>query len=206
MVSRLATTLPRETSGIQAFSLWSYCWAHKPIGFTATSTAFVKVCLFCPISLIIDLPLPDSIYDLLDSMMHQQPKKRPSADEILGKLDELDKSLKIDSKRPHGKIETTALTDAQYARTSRVFLRVSKAIFRYHRLDYRIGRFPMAPSLPRTFMARVGTSTIMTSWRNWYAPIACDIADRNRDKVALVWSSKHAINTIRKSMQSVSRS
>jgi hypothetical protein len=102
------TILPKETSGIQAFSLWSCCWAHKPIGYTATSTAFVKVCLSGAISLIIDLPLPDSIYDLLDSMMHQQPKKRPSADEILEKLDELDKSLKSDSKRPHGKIETTA--------------------------------------------------------------------------------------------------
>jgi serine/threonine protein kinase len=102
------TILPREISGIQAFCLWNCYWVHKPIGYTATSTAFVKVCLFCPIPLIIDLPLPDSIYDLLDSMMHQQPKKRPSADEILEKLDELDKSLKSDSKRPHGKIETTA--------------------------------------------------------------------------------------------------
>ena len=60
--------------------------------------------------LMIDLPLPDSIYDLLDTMMHQQAKKRPTAEEILERLCELEKTLKITSKRPHGMFWMTSLT------------------------------------------------------------------------------------------------
>jgi hypothetical protein len=52
---------------------------------------------------MIDLPLPDPIYDLLDSMMHQQAKKRPTAEEILDRLREIEKTLKNASRKPHRK-------------------------------------------------------------------------------------------------------
>jgi hypothetical protein len=54
------------------------------------------------IELTKDLPLPDPIYDLLDSMMHQQAKKRPTAEDVLERLRDLEKSLKA-AKRPHRK-------------------------------------------------------------------------------------------------------
>jgi hypothetical protein len=53
--------------------------------------------------LISDLPLPDPVYDLLDSMMHQQAKKRPTAEEILDRLREIEKTLKNASRKPHRK-------------------------------------------------------------------------------------------------------
>ena len=114
-----------------------------------------------------DLPLPDSVYDLLDSMMHQQAKKRPTAEEILDRLREIEKTLKSASRKPHRKSfdRTRANVQCLYM-TSILPIRIATPRCRH--LDYRIDHYRMGRSLFSSLKVRVGTSTTMKSWRNWY--------------------------------------
>jgi hypothetical protein len=114
-----------------------------------------------------DLPLPDPIYDLLDSMMHQQAKKRPTAEEILDRLREIEKTLKSASRKPHCKSLSLIRVDVQCLFMTFI-LPIRIAIPRCRHLDYRIDRYRMGRSLLSSLKVRVDTSTTMRSWRNWY--------------------------------------
>lgn len=119
------------------------------------------------IRLMIDLPLPDPIYDLLDSMMHQQAKKRPTAEEILDRLREIEKTLKNASRKPHRKSLNRTRIDVQYLFMISI-LPIQIAIPRCRHLDFRIDLYRMGRSLLSSLKVRVDTSTTTRSWRNWY--------------------------------------
>jgi hypothetical protein len=119
------------------------------------------------IKLMTDLPLPDPVYDLLDSMMHQQAKKRPTAEEILDRLREIEKTLKSASRKPHCKSLSPIRVDVQCLFMTFI-LPIRIAIPRCRHLDYRINRYRMGRSLLSSLKVRVDTSTTMRSWRNWY--------------------------------------
>jgi hypothetical protein len=94
------TTPPNEISGIPESSLLNCYLAQKLTESMETLIASVTVSTLSDAHLIVDLPLPDPVYDLLDAIMHQQAKKRPTADDILGKLSELERNLR-NASRPH---------------------------------------------------------------------------------------------------------
>ena len=114
-----------------------------------------------------DLPLPDPVYDLLDSMMHQQAKKRPTAEEILDRLRDIEKTLRSASRKPHCRSLTRTCADRQcLSMTSILPIRIATP--RSLHLDYRIDRYRTGHSLLSLPKVKVDTSTTMRSWRNWY--------------------------------------
>jgi len=125
------------------------------------------------VELMSDLPLPDPVYDLLDSMMHQQAKKRPTAEEILDRLREIEKTLKTASRKPHCKSLNRIPANVQCLYMTFI-LPIRIAIPHCRHLDYRIDRYRMARSLLSSLRVKVDTSTTMKSWRNWYVQWLAD--------------------------------